>query len=245
MPGIFFVSYSKNGNDNGWQGNGPLGVKSYSVTSFLNNGTESSTITYTDPDTGTSASSTATYATQGAIMQQTEVRLQTNTEPESGKPVSMTFVLTKTTVEGSNTTSEFVATIKFTINSGLKSTSCENLSGTTLPSDVTTQGGVVSMRSPRPEAGKTISYSLLPIEVMQPIDSPSPGEPVATSSLRMSRWFGNVRQSGSDTYDLSQVPNQDHDRIKLRIPIPSKKGQSPVTVRVSTQNCVKNARHLV
>jgi hypothetical protein len=85
--------------------------------------------------------------------------------------------------------------------------------------------------------GKSATKRLLPIEVRQPIDSSSPGEPVVTSSLRMSRWFGNVRQSGSDTYDLSQVPNQDHDRIKLRIPIPSKKGQSPVTVRVSTQNC--------
>ena len=52
-------------------------------------------------------SSTATYATQGATMEQMEVRLQTNQDVEEGKQVSRMFVLTKTTtpMDGSATSS--------------------------------------------------------------------------------------------------------------------------------------------
>ncbi len=165
------VNYFRGSETNGWQCNGVNGVTSYAVTSSLTNGTGSSTIYYTDSD-GDSQSSTVTYATQSASMTQMEVRLQTNTARETGKPISCVFVLKKTTVVGTTRTSEFVATLKLTISTGLMSNSCTILSSPTkdnngdfqLPSDVTLQSGVVSMLSPIPVTGKTINYSLLPVE---------------------------------------------------------------------------------
>ena len=74
------------------------GVASYTVTSTWSTATEQAqTTTYNNLETGGTGTSSPTYQTQTASMEQAEVQLQANKDVEVDKPVSSTFVLMKTT----------------------------------------------------------------------------------------------------------------------------------------------------
>lgn len=75
---------------------------------------------------------------------------------------------------------------------------------------------------------------LLPVEVKQPTitGNGTAGALAQASELRLSRW--DCRPSGSDMVNRSTFAELDPDRIVIRLPVPRKKGEASVKVKVST-----------
>jgi hypothetical protein len=90
------------------------------------------------------------------------------------------------------------------------------------------------LEAPTPPTGKRNKKYLLPVEIMQPTitGNGTAGALAQASELRLSRW--DCRPSGSDMVDRSTFAELDPDRIVIRLPVPKKKGEASVKVKVST-----------
>ncbi|TLD71890.1 hypothetical protein FEM03_03960 [Phragmitibacter flavus] len=98
------------------------------------------------------------------------------------------------------------------------------------------QSQPTEIKAPAPFAGmlKSQALVLLPVEVMQPKDGEAQGNLEQTSQIRPCRWLDND-QTGDGSIKLTNFPDKDADRIVVRIPLPHKKGESGLTIKVSTE----------
>ena len=97
-------------------------------------------------------------------------------------------------------------------------------------------GGVVHLVAlPTEDYHVKIVERLVPIEVLQPADGTTQqGALQKADEIRLCRWFDN-ESYGDEVIKLQPFPEKDADRIVVRIPLPHKKGETGLTIKVSTE----------
>jgi hypothetical protein len=170
------VPFHQGSSDSGWMGNGPLGLAPYQAHSSWTQGTGTHYLPYTDSN-GDAKVSELEYDFEQAFMSHMEVRLQTNkdVDPATMPPLNAIYIILKETsnvadFSGTPPIVEPVATVKFSISTGKLSDTVNVLSGT-LPAGITTTSGTLSVRSPAPQVGKIVRYSVKPVGFLRDVDT--------------------------------------------------------------------------